>query len=50
VTDVVFKDVKVLTYNNDMHNSAYLKTWVGEQVPQSNYESAGQPRGGGWSV
>lgn len=26
----------------------YLKTWVGELVPQSSYESDGQPRGGGW--
>lgn len=31
-----------------MHNSAYIKTWVGALVPQSSYESAGQPRGGGW--
>lgn len=31
-----------------MHNCAYIKTWVGALVPQSSYESAGQPRGGGW--
>ena len=48
VEDVVIKDVRILTYNEDMHNSAYIKTWVGEQVPQQNCESAGQPRGGGW--
>ena len=42
------KDVKVLTNNNDMHNSAYIKTWIGEQTFQSGYESGNQPRGGGW--
>jgi hypothetical protein len=32
-----------------MHNSAYIKTWIGGQAMQKNsYESAGQPRGGGW--
>jgi hypothetical protein len=31
-----------------MHNSAYIKTWMGGQVPQSSYESAGKPNGGGW--
>ena len=31
-----------------MHNSAYIKTWIGAQAPQNNYESAGLPRGGGW--
>jgi galacturan 1,4-alpha-galacturonidase len=33
-----------------MHNSAYIKTWMGGLVPQSSYESAGLPRGGGWGV
>lgn len=28
----------------------YIKTWMGERVPQDNYESAGVPRGGGWGV
>ena len=47
--NVTIKDAKILTYNKDMHNSAYIKTWIGELAPQgSNYESAGQPRGGGW--
>ncbi|KAK0637297.1 glycoside hydrolase family 28 protein [Bombardia bombarda] len=50
VVNVVVKDVKVITNNSDMHNSAYIKTWVGEQTPQSFYESAGQPRGGGWGI
>ncbi|KAH8889866.1 polygalacturonase [Thozetella sp. PMI_491] len=50
VENVVVKDVKVLTYNLDMHNSAYIKTWIGEEAPQSGYESAGLPRGGGWGV
>lgn len=48
VIGVDIRDVKVITYNNDMHNSAYIKTWVGALVPQSSYESAGLPRGGGW--
>lgn len=50
VVNVVVKDVKVLTNNNDMHNSAYIKTWIGEQAFQSGYESGNQPRGGGWYV
>ncbi|KAG8168033.1 hypothetical protein KVR01_003722 [Diaporthe batatas] len=50
VVNVVVKDAKILTYNNDMHNSAYIKTWVGELVPQDSYESDYLPRGGGWGV
>ncbi|KAB5572001.1 glycoside hydrolase family 28 protein [Coniochaeta sp. 2T2.1] len=50
VVNVVVKDVKVLTNNNDMHNSAYIKTWIGEQAFQSGYESGNQPRGGGWGI
>ncbi|KAK3318466.1 glycoside hydrolase family 28 protein [Apodospora peruviana] len=50
VINVVVKDVKVITRNNDMHNSAYIKTWVGEQTKQTFYESAGLPRGGGWGI
>ncbi len=38
VENVVFKDVQILTYNKDMHNSAYIKTWIDEQAPQSGYE------------
>lgn len=26
----------------------YIKTWMGDLVPQTSYESEGQPRGGGW--
>lgn len=37
-----------MTNNDDMENGAYIKTWVGELVPQSSYESAHEPRGGGW--
>ncbi len=48
--NVTVKDVRVLTYNKDMHNAAYIKTWIGEQALQTNYESAGLPRGGGWYV
>jgi galacturan 1,4-alpha-galacturonidase len=41
---------QIIRYNEDMHNSAYIKTWVGTPLPQKSdsYESAGQPRGGGW--
>ena len=39
---------QVIRYNEDMHNSAYIKTWMGHLVPQDFYESAGKPRGGGW--
>jgi len=31
-----------------MHNSAYIKTWVGALVPQSSCESNYQPRGVDW--
>lgn len=50
VEDVVIKDVKIVSYNKDMHNSAYLKTWIGASIPQSGYENGGLPRGGGWYV
>lgn len=39
---------QIVRYNEDMHNSAYIKTWVGALVLQSSYESAGLPRSGGW--
>ncbi len=48
VANAVFKDVNILTYNKDMHNSAYIKTWIGEEAPQSGYESGGMSQGGGW--
>lgn len=48
VANIRIDDVKIIRYNEDMHNSAYIKTWVGAQVPQSSYESAGLPNGGGW--
>lgn len=41
---------QIARYNEDMHNSAYIKTWVGALVPQNNYEAAYQPRGGGWGI
>lgn len=50
VEDVVVENVKIVRYNEDMHNAAYIKTWIGELVPQSGYESAGQPRGGGTGI
>lgn len=39
---------QIITYNNDMETSAYIKTWVGALVPQTSYESDYLPRGGGW--
>lgn len=47
VEHVVVDNVDVVRYNEDMHNCAYIKTWIGVPVPQSSYESAGKPRGGG---
>lgn len=38
----------IIRRNNDMTNSAYIKTWIGIPTPQSSYESAGKPNGGGW--
>ncbi|KAF2240097.1 glycoside hydrolase family 28 protein [Viridothelium virens] len=46
--NIYMTDVNIIRYNNDMENAAYIKTWVGALVPQSSYESAGLPRGGGW--
>lgn len=48
VRDILIKDVNIIRYNEDMHNSAYIKTWVGVLVNQTGYESDYQPRGGGW--
>lgn len=46
--NVIVKDANIKSYNDDMHNSAYIKTWVGELSPQDDYESEYLPRGGGW--
>ncbi|CAI7605085.1 hypothetical protein N7533_002762 [Penicillium manginii] len=48
VENITIDEVKIIRYNEDMHNSAYIKTWMGGLTPQSSYESAGLPRGGGW--
>jgi galacturan 1,4-alpha-galacturonidase len=50
VANVVVKDANILTHNADMEDSAYIKTWVGVQLPQASYESAGLPNGGGWGT
>ncbi|KAF3767566.1 family 28 glycoside hydrolase [Cryphonectria parasitica EP155] len=50
VENVIVKDAQILTYNDDLETGAYIKTWVGELVPQSSYESDYLPRGGGWGV
>jgi galacturan 1,4-alpha-galacturonidase len=44
---------QIIRWNEDMHGSVLIKTWVGALVPQKAsangyYENAGQPRGGGW--
>ena len=36
--------------NEDLTDSAYIKTWVGVPTPQASYESAGLPNGGGWGT
>lgn len=48
VENITIDEVKIIRYNEDMHNAAYIKTWMGGLVPQDSYESAGLPRGGGW--
>ncbi|GAB1200721.1 hypothetical protein APSETT444_010097 [Aspergillus pseudonomiae] len=48
VDNVRIDKVKLIRYNEDMHASAYIKTWIGVPTPQDSYESAGLPRGGGW--
>ena len=48
VVNAVIEDVNILIRNTDMHNSAYIKTWMGASIPQSSYNSAGLPNGGGW--
>lgn len=47
---MIVRDAQILTNNRDMESSAYIKTWVGELVPQDSYESDYLPRGGGWYV
>ncbi|KAL9625433.1 MAG: hypothetical protein Q9160_000496 [Pyrenula sp. 1 TL-2023] len=52
VEDVSVSDVKIVRYNEDMGNGAYIKTWVGVPTLQTGsgngvYESGGVPRGGG---
>ncbi|KAH0001941.1 pectin lyase-like protein, partial [Aureobasidium melanogenum] len=51
VENVIMDDI--IRWNEDMHGSLLIKTWVGALVPQDPsangyYENAGQPRGGGW--
>ncbi|TID26098.1 glycoside hydrolase family protein [Venturia nashicola] len=50
VVNVTVRDVRIKRYNEDMHNSAYIKTWIGVPLPQKGYESAGLPRGGGTGI
>lgn len=48
VINALIKDVNILIHNEDMHNSAYIKTYMGASLPQASYNSAGLPNGGGW--
>ncbi|KXH54097.1 glycosyl hydrolase family 28 [Colletotrichum salicis] len=47
VEDVVMDDLLLKRGPVDLRYRIYLKTWIGELVPQDNYESTGEPRGGG---
>ena len=48
VENIIVDSVNIVRYNEDMENGVYIKTWIGEQAPQSSYESAGLINGGGW--
>ncbi|RYP45663.1 hypothetical protein DL768_008007 [Monosporascus sp. mg162] len=50
VEDVVFDGVSVIRDLQNLRDSAYIKTWMGELLPQDSYESGGLPRGGGWGL
>ncbi|KAI9730717.1 MAG: hypothetical protein M1834_005686 [Cirrosporium novae-zelandiae] len=50
VDNIFISDVTVIRINEDLHNTAYIKTYMGGLVNQSSYESAGVPRGGGWGT
>ncbi|WYZ46613.1 hypothetical protein EsH8_IX_000838 [Colletotrichum jinshuiense] len=50
VEDVVMTNLLLKRSSLDLRFGVYIKTWVGELVPQDHYESAGQPRGGGWGL
>ncbi|KAK0612764.1 putative galacturan 1 [Lasiodiplodia hormozganensis] len=48
VDNVIIDTVKIVSSNVRARFTAYIKTWMGALVPQDSYESAGEPRGGGW--
>ena len=50
VENVFVDDVDIIPANGYIDQGVYIKTWIGNQEPQSSYESAGLPRGGGWGV
>jgi hypothetical protein len=50
VINALIKDVRIVSYNKQMRYSAYIKTWVGVLVNQTNYENEYLPHGGGWYV
>ncbi|RYP62886.1 hypothetical protein DL771_009535 [Monosporascus sp. 5C6A] len=50
IEDVVFDGVSVLRDLQNLRDSAYVKTWMGELLPQDSYQSGGLPRGGGWGL
>ncbi|TEA16687.1 putative galacturan 1,4-alpha-galacturonidase C [Colletotrichum sidae] len=48
VEDVVMNNLLLKRTTLDLRYGVYIKTWMGVLVPQGPYESASQPRGGGW--
>ena len=48
VANVWVDNVTIVPANRYIENGAYIKIWIGELAPQTSYESAGLPRGGGW--
>ncbi|RYP24344.1 hypothetical protein DL765_000608 [Monosporascus sp. GIB2] len=50
VGDVVFDGVSVTRGSQNLRDSAYIKTWMGEPVSQDWYESGGVPRSGSWGL
>ncbi|KAK1473150.1 glycosyl hydrolase family 28 [Colletotrichum abscissum] len=48
VEDIAMDDLTLKRGPVDLRYGIYLKTWIGELVPQDGYESAGESRGGGW--
>ncbi|OBT38895.1 hypothetical protein VE00_10584 [Pseudogymnoascus sp. WSF 3629] len=48
VENITINNAKMVRSGFPMRWCVYIKTWMGDLVPQASYESEGQPRGGGW--